>query len=120
MEDIKSFKNLRVWQASYELGLAVYRHTKHFPKEEQFALISQMRRAVVSVSSNIAEGYGRRQPKDKEHFYTMACGSLYELQSQLEFSKGLGYLTDVQHSELSEQAVSCAKQLNALLSRHRS
>lgn len=74
----------------------------------------------MSVSSNIAEGYGRKQPNDKEHFYVMAAGSLSEVQSQLEFAKGLKYLSEKDCDLLIADAVSCARQLSALLRTHRS
>lgn len=117
---VRTFRDLRVWQASYDLCIDLYEASKKFPKDEQFALTSQMRRAAVSVSSNIAEGFGRRQPKDKEHFYVMAAGSATELESQLEIAKGLGYLTQDQFDDLLQQCLSCTRQLHALLKTHRS
>lgn len=80
---ITSFQDLNVWQASRKLFFIIFQITKKFPKEEVFSSVSQMRRAGMSVSSNIAEGFGRSSKPDKLHFYVMARGSLTELQNQL-------------------------------------
>lgn len=80
---IKSFQDLKVWQESRKLFFTVYKITKKFPKEEVFSSVSQMKRASMSVSSNIAEGFGRSSVSDKLHFYVMARGSLTELQNQM-------------------------------------
>ncbi|MBI3075146.1 MAG: four helix bundle protein [Parcubacteria group bacterium] len=89
----KGYKNLIVWQKSDELAFQVYLATKKFPKEEMFGLISQMRRAAVSVPANIVEGYARYWQKEKIQFYNIARGSLSELEYYLDFSFRLGYLT---------------------------
>lgn len=119
VSNLKTFRDLRVWQSSYELCIALYTGTKTFPKSEQFALTNQMRRAVVSISSNIAEGYGRHQPKDKEHFYVMAAGSATELESQLEIAHGLGYFSDDEFKMLRDSCMICNRQIHALLRVHR-
>lgn len=75
----KSFEDLMVWQKAHQLVLEVYRITKEYPQEEKFALVSQMRRAVVSVPANIAEGFRKRGIRDKLNFYNIAQGSLDEL-----------------------------------------
>ena len=80
---IKTFKDLKAWQLSFELASKVYRATKNFPKEEQFGITNQLRRASVSISSNIAEGFGRSSRKEKDQFYSIAYGSLLEVESQL-------------------------------------
>lgn len=77
----RTFEDLEVWQKARGLTLQIYKLTKKFPPEERYGLVPQMRRAVISVSSNIAEGFARQQTKDKEHFYVMASGSLSELLS---------------------------------------
>ncbi len=89
---IKSYRDLVVWQKSMEFVTTVYAITKEFPKEEQYALTSQIRRSAVSVPSNIAEGYGRNSTQDYIRFLQIACGSLYELQTQLEISVNLNYI----------------------------
>jgi four helix bundle protein len=80
---ITNFQDLNAWQASRKLFFMVFRITKKFPKEEVYSSVSQMRRAAMSVSSNIAEGFGRSSKADKLHFYVMARGSLTEVQNQL-------------------------------------
>jgi len=85
----KTFKDLIVWQKSRDLAVAVYKLTEKFPKSETYGLTSQMRRATVSISSNIAEGYHRFHQKDKKHFLVMAFGSGSELESQIEIAKAL-------------------------------
>ena len=91
----KSYKDLEVWQESMKLVLGVYRLLGLFPREEQFALCDQMRRAVVSIPSNIAEGFGRDTHKDFAHFLAMSRGSLYEVGTQLEIASALGYVDSI-------------------------
>ena len=79
---IREFTDLIVWQETHKLVLLVYKTTKYFPKEEVFALTSQMRRSAVSIPSNIAEGFGRHSYKEKVQFYYLAHGSLLELKNQ--------------------------------------
>ncbi len=80
MEDkIKSFTDLTVWQKSHQLTMMIYKVSKTFPKEEKYGLISQMRRAAVSVEANIAEGFAKRGMKDKVNFYNIAQGSISEV-----------------------------------------
>ena len=100
---IKSFTDLKVWQGGHQLVLKVYRLTKEFPKEEQFGLTSQLRRAVVSFTSNIAEGFSRNTYKEKAQFYSIALGSLTEVQNQLLVARDIGYLA---HNDFTETAVS--------------
>lgn len=85
----KSYKDLIVWQKGFKLALAVYELTKSFPREEIFGLTSQMRRAAVSVTSNIAEGYGRNSNGDFYRFLLIARGSLLELENQLLIAENL-------------------------------
>ncbi|MDD5031726.1 MAG: four helix bundle protein [Patescibacteria group bacterium] len=89
---IKSFTDLKVWQKGHELAIQIYRVTKNFPKEEIYCLMSQMRRAAISITSNIAEGFGRQGYKEKIQFYYLAQGSLIELKNQLLLAKDIGYL----------------------------
>ena len=116
---IKSFTDLIAWQAVYNLSLNVYKVTGSFPSSENFGLTSQMRRASVSATSNIAEGFGRSGNKDRDHFYQMASGSLYELKSQTLIAKGLGYLSQGDYEELVELADRAHKLLNGLIRSHR-
>ncbi len=90
----KKFEDLEVWKKAHQLVLHVYKITKDFPAEEKFGLVSQMRRAAVSVPANIAEGFKKRTLRDKSNFYNIAQGSLEELRYYIILSKDLEYLTD--------------------------
>ena len=93
MERINSFKDILAWRKSHELVLMVYELTKKFPRFEEFSLANQIRRAVVSIPSNIAEGFKRRTIKDSANFYNIAEGSLEEVKYQLLLSKDLEYIS---------------------------
>ena len=114
---IKSFTDLQVWQEAHKLVLMVYKLTKKFPKEELFSLTNQIRRAVISVTSNIAEGFSRQSYKEKLQFYYMALGSLTELQNQLLIAKDLNYLNQTEFDKVVEQAISVHKLLNAFIAK---
>ena len=88
------YKNLKVWQKSVSLATNIYELTKAFPQEERFGITSQIRRAVVSISSNIAEGAGRASRKEFAQFLSIAYGSCYELDTQLLISNNIGFLSD--------------------------
>ena len=88
---IKSFRDLKVWQKAHELVLLIYKLTNKFPLEEKFGLTTQMRRAAVSIASNIVEGFRRFSSKVSNNFYDIADGSLEELKYQLLLSKDLKY-----------------------------
>jgi len=118
-QSIKSFTDLKAWQESHRLALAIYRVTENFPPNEQYGLTSQLKRAASSVTSNIAEGFGRSSSKDTEHFFTMATGSLYEIKSQLLLAKDLGFISTKDFSVIAEQANLAHKLLNGLLRAHR-
>ncbi|HAF95253.1 MAG: four helix bundle protein [Elusimicrobia bacterium GWC2_51_8] len=91
---IETFQDLIVWQKAHVLTISVYKLTATFPQDERFGLISQMRRAAVSVPANIAEGFKKRGKADKANFYNISQGSLAELQYYFILSKDLGYLAD--------------------------
>lgn len=116
VKPIQSFEDLTVWQESQNLAVAVYKVTKQFPKEELFGTTSQLRRAVSSVSANIAEGFGRSSKNDKLHFYTIAYGSLLETKNFLYLSAKLEYLSQDALQLLINQTTSCQKLLNAFKS----
>jgi four helix bundle protein len=88
-----TFRDLEVWQKAFPLALSVYSSTRTFPREEMYGLTIQLRRAAVSVASNIAESKGRSTDKDTVHFLSNAKGSLFELETQLELARNLSYLT---------------------------
>ena len=91
---VRSFKELDVWNGAIEMGKRVYEITKRFPGDERYGLVSQLRRAVVSISSNIAEGCGRRTDKDFVQFLYVAMGSIREVESQLFIARELDYLDE--------------------------
>ena len=93
----------------------LYLMTKAFPKDELFGLVSQMRRAAVSVPSNIAEGYARGTDKEKLHFLRISSGSMSEVETQLMLCSNLGYISQDLFNEMSEQITSVWKQLNSLI-----
>ena len=110
---VESFEQLTVWQESQLFAVEVYRLTKEFPKDELFAMTSQLRRAVSSISANIAEGFGRSSVNDKLHFYTMAYGSLLEVKNFLYLAEKLGYIRPQQLDMLLDRSTSCQKLINA-------
>lgn len=101
---IISFMDLKAWQESRKLFFMVYQATKLMPKEELFSTVSQMRRAAMSVSSNIAEGFGRETVADKTHFYVMSRGSLTELQNQSILAHDVKLLNDSVFKQIEAQA----------------
>jgi four helix bundle protein len=110
---IRSFTELDAWKEAHKLVLMVYEVTKAFPRDERFGLISQMRRAAVSIPANIAEGFKRRGIRDKVHFYNVSEGSLEELKYFLILSGDLGYVSS--NGDLMEQARSVGRLLNGLV-----
>ncbi len=110
-----SYTKSKAWQFGYGLTLDVYKVTKAFPADERFGLISQMQRSSSSVPFNIAEGYARLSKKEKIQFYSIARGSLAELQTQLLLSKDLKYLTEAKFDELIDKSTITYKLLNALI-----
>lgn len=112
---IGSFKDLNAWKKGHELVLFVYLLTKNFPREEKFSLIDQMRRAVVSVTSNIAEGFARFSYPDKIRFYYIAQGSLIELSNQLLISKDLNYLSGEDFKKADDLLTTVHKLTNGLI-----
>jgi len=109
-----SFEKLTVWNNTRSLVKEIYTITRSFPEDEKFGLVSQMRRAIISVSSNIAEGSSRSTKKDQANFYTMAFSSLMEVLSQVILSCDLAFITDNQYNELRNPIEEISKQLNAL------
>lgn len=108
---IRHFRDLRVWKESHAFVLLVYTFTRKFPSEELYGLSAQSRRAAVSITSNIAEGFGRATARDKRHFYLMAKASLAELQNQMIIAKDLAYLTKKEFEEAEHQSIVCDRLL---------
>lgn len=112
---IKSFTGLNVWREGHKLVLEIYKQTQQFPKEEKFGLTDQIRRAAVSITSNIAEGFSRFNKKEKRQFYRIALGSLTELQNQLLIARDISYLSKERFIFLAELTVVVSKLLNGLI-----
>lgn len=113
-EYVYSFERLDVWKDTLSLIKDSYKIIKKFPDEERFALSGQMRRALISVSSNIAEGSSRSSHKDQAHFYQLSYSSLMEFLSQLILSKELQYLSNEDYNSLRLQIEKISNKLNAL------
>jgi four helix bundle protein len=111
----RSYKDLVAWQKAMDLVTATYRSTACFPKEEQFGLTSQLRRAAVSIPSNIAEGQGRLSEKEFRYFLGQARGSMMEVETQLQIAENLGYLQPEQTKELLRACAEVGRILNGLL-----
>lgn len=112
---IKSFTDLIAWKEGHVLAILVYSLTKDFPKEEIYGLVSQIRRSAVSITSNIAEGFSRNTYKDKVQFYSIAQGSVTELQSQLLTARDIGYIKNSDFNKLANQTIIINKLINGLI-----
>ncbi|MFQ5868529.1 MAG: four helix bundle protein [Candidatus Zixiibacteriota bacterium] len=113
MKRARRFQDLVVWQKAHQLVLRIYEVTKSFPDNEKFGLISQMRRAAVSIPANIAEGFKKRSEKDKAKFYNISQGSLEELRYYLILAKDLKYLDNIE--ELSDLIDEVGRMLHGLI-----
>jgi len=114
---LKSYKELIVWQKAYELTLLVYKETEIFPKSEIFGLSSQLRRASVSIASNIAEGYQRQHSGEYVQFLSIAFGSCAEVETQLLICKDLHYLPESNFTILNKILTEVGKMLYALITK---
>ncbi len=115
MEKIRSFTDLHAWQAAHKFVVQIYKITNNFPKDEQFELVRQLRRAAVSITSNIAEGFSRTSYKEKMQFYATSLGSLTEAQNQILIARDVGYLSAMQFDELAAYSVTVSKLTNGLI-----
>lgn len=112
----KNYRDLIVWQKAMALARRAYEASEGLPKSEAYGLLTQIRRAAVSVPSNIAEGHGRLTDSQFRHFLGNARGSLYEMQTQLELAGSLGYLDEKLARELMDQGWEVARLINGLVS----
>jgi len=110
-----NFKELLVWQKSIDFVTIIYKVTGSFPKDEMYGLISQIKRASVSIPSNIAEGNSRRSKPDYLQFLKIARGSCAEVETQLIISKNLNYLNEQDHQKLNNNIIEISKMLNGLI-----
>jgi four helix bundle protein len=115
LSTIRSFHDLTVWQRSIELSVQIYTLTRAFPKEEIFGLTNQLRRASVSISSNIAEGQSRLTKGEFVNFLSIARGSNAEVRSQLTLARHLGFGDETLIARCETQATEISKMLNALV-----
>jgi four helix bundle protein len=112
---MKDFRQLKVWEKSHQLALAVYKATKEFPKEELYGLTSQIRRASISIPTNISEGCGRNTDAEFARFLQIAMGSASETEYQLLLSHDLGFLDKLQYDQLNTDITEIKRMLASLL-----
>ena len=117
---IKSFTDLVAWKEAHKLVLLVYQMTQSFPKEEIFGLTNQIRRATVSISSNIAEGFSRNSSKEKIQFYFTALASLTEVQNQLLIARDIKYIMNDKFNVYAQHTIVVSKLINGLIKSLRS
>jgi four helix bundle protein len=112
---MKDFRDLKVWQKGHELTLQLYKETQHFPKDELYALTSQIRRASVSIQANIAEGCGRGTDSELRQFLQIAMGSASELEYHLVLARDLGYLEAASYQPLNDQVIEVKRMLASFI-----
>jgi len=113
---INSFKDLDCWKQAHSLVIDIYKISSDFPRSEIFGLTSQLRRASVSITSNIAEGFGRQGYREKLQFFYLSRGSLIELENQILISKDVGYITDEkQYDDICDKIVRVQQLLNGII-----
>jgi len=112
---MKDFRDIKVWQKGHELTLRVYMETRHFPKEELYGLVSQIRRASVSIPANIAEGCGRGTDSELRQFLQIAMGSASELEYHLLLARDLGYLETARYDPLNDQVTEVKRMLASFI-----
>ncbi len=117
---IRSFTDLNTWKEGHKLVVVIYKLTKSFPREERYSLVNQLRRAAVSITSNVAEGFSRRSYSEKAQFYSMAQGSLTELQNQLLVARDVGYLNKRHFDKLAGLTVDVHKLISGLIKKTKS
>ena len=114
---MKDFKNLEIWKKSHKLTLEIYKATQQFPREEIFGLTSQIRRAVSSIPTNIAEGCGRRTNAELANFLNIASGSASEVEFEILLAKEVGYITAKQYANWTHEIIEIRSMLAAYMSK---
>jgi four helix bundle protein len=114
---MRDFRQLKVWEKSHAISLAIYAATQRFPKDELYGLTSQMRRAAVSISANIAEGCGKKGDAEFHRYLLIAMGSSSELEYLLMLARDLAYLDEDTHQSISQNLIIVRKMLNTFISR---
>ena len=118
MSSIKSYKDLLIWQKGIEIVTDLYQLVENFPKEEQYALTSQLKRAAVLIPSNIAEGYGRNSTQSYIHFVSISRGSLFELETQLLVAQKLKFIkNETLFSNIMNQITEETKMINSFINK---
>ena len=118
MTEIKSYKDLLIWQKGIDISIKLYELVEDFPKEEMYALASQLKRAAVSIPSNIAEGYGRNSTQSYIHFVSISRGSLFELETQLIVAQKLKFIKNERlFSDLMNQITEESKMINSFINK---
>lgn len=112
---IRTFMDLNAWKIGHDFVIDIYKVTHKFPAHEKFALADQLRRASVSITSNIAEGFPKRSKKEKIRFYSIANASLNEVRSQLVLSRDLQYISQNQYADLEGKSVQVGKLISGLI-----
>ncbi len=115
MTKIASFTDLKAWQETHKIVTLIYKTTEKFPHNERYGLTNQLRRAAVSISSNIAEGFSKKSRNEKIQFYSTALASLTEVQNQILIAKDVGYLAVLDFDTIAEQTVLGSKLINGLI-----
>ena len=116
---VKTFQDLKVWQKAHELVLEIYKITSKFPVEEKYGLANQLRRAAISVTSNIVEGFKRKSLRDRIHFYNMSDSSVEEVKYQLLLAKDLQYINENLYKKVIELTEEVSKMLNSWIKTQR-
>lgn len=119
-EKIRVFTDLIAWKEAHRLVLMIYKITRQFPKDELFGLTAQLRRAVVSISSNVAEGFSRISYAEKIHFYSIALGSVTEVQNQMLVARDIEYVSQSDFLVTEQQSIKVHKLINGLIKSSRS
>lgn len=117
MSDIKTYRDLIVWQKSMNLITEVYKISANFPPNEVYGLCSQIRRSAISIPSNIAEGYGRKSTGDYKRFLQIALGSLFELETQIEIAFNLSFLSKNSFEEVYDKTRELDRMLSSLINK---
>jgi len=112
---IQTHRDLQAWQKAMTLARVVYRACENLPQHELYGLTSQLRRGAVAVASNIAEGYGRGSKQDYVRFLKVACGALYELDTQLQLALDFHYMTEDDHDDIKQEYDNCQRLLAGLI-----
>jgi four helix bundle protein len=112
---VRGYRDLLVWQDSMDLVVAIYRITATFPKDERYSLVNQLRRAAVSVPSNVAEGHGRSRTGDYLRHLSVSVGSLSEVETQVQIARRLEYITEDHQRQLLDSCNVIAKMLGGLI-----